>query len=144
MNTTITVCILEDDNDTLDILGGILHNNHIEDFKLLTRPEDFLQSFGSEIVVCLIDLILKSGMSGLDVIKAVKAKNQSTFVIVMSGLENYKLVIDCLNAGANRYIDKNNSNYLTRFIQYIQEGLREAEKREKLFDFLEKKVKLTA
>lgn len=133
--------VVDDDPDTLLLIEQLLSANNIKNFHVFTKAEDFLSHINSEIIVCVIDYYLSSGLTGIDVLKAAKAKNKSSFVIIISGSENYKTVIESLNAGADRYIDKNNPNYLTKLVEYMQEGFMEAQRRWGLINFLETQMR---
>lgn len=129
--------ILDDDPETLEIIEQVLKSNNISGFTSHSRADDFLASMDDKIIVGVIDYYLSSGLTGLDVLKALKAKNKSSFVIILSGTKSHKSVIECTNAGCDRFIDKNEPDYLSQLVQFVQDGLVEAKKRWALLDFLQ-------
>jgi FixJ family two-component response regulator len=129
--------VLEDDRDTLEAIDHVLKSNGIVDYGLYTSPDEMMQNIQSDIVICVLDYYLNGVLNGLDLLKEIKRRNSNSYVIVMSGQNDCKVVIDLLNAGANKYIDKNNRHYLNQLVEFMQEGLTEAKKRWELVDFLE-------
>lgn len=141
MKVKILSYVLEDDRETLDMIEDLLKANGISDYELFTKSEDMLIHIQGDIVLCVLDYYLDGRLSGLDILKEIKKRNSYSYIIVMSGQANCKIVIDCLNAGANKYIDKNEPDYLNKLIEYMLEGLQEARKRFELLTFLETRMK---
>lgn len=140
LEVSILSYIVDDDPDTALIVEQLLASNGIKNFHVYTKAEELLSNINSDIIVCVIDYYLSAGLTGIDVLKQVKNKNKGSFVIIISGSQDYKTVMESLNAGADRYIDKNNKNYLTKLVEFMQEGLTEAKKRWGLMNFLEAQI----
>jgi DNA-binding NarL/FixJ family response regulator len=121
----------------LHIIEQLLKANDIEHFQLYDNAEEFLKHLSSDIIVCAIDYYLNSGLNGLDVLKAVKKKNKSSFVIIISGVDDPKVLKQFINNGADKYVDKNGENYKRELVEYIIEGLNESKKKWGLIKYLE-------
>lgn len=132
----IEVSILDDDAYMLEIVGKLLKANNV-DILAFNNPVDFLNHLSSDIIVCAVDQDLKAGLTGLDVLKAIKKKNKSSFVIMLSGYKEPDILIDLINNGIDRYVYKNAENYLRVLVDYILEGLNESKKKRELIKYLE-------
>ncbi|GEO08781.1 response regulator [Segetibacter aerophilus] len=142
-SVNILTYILEDDVEIHEVINDLLKANGIVNFKLYDDPAEFLENLSADINICVIDHTLKSGINGIDVIKAVKARNKRSYVIVMTGQVSYKIVAEYLNLKADKYIDKNITDedgrymYLDELIVSISEGISEAGRRVAFAKYLE-------
>lgn len=139
-SVNILTYILEDDEEIHTVISDLLRQHHFTDFKFFADPETFLKSLTADINICVIDHFL-TGTTGLKMIQEVKNKNKNSYVIVVSGQRNFEVAIEYLNQGADKYIDKNNGNYIETLINYLQDGVSEASRRAAIVKFLEEKMK---
>lgn len=139
MNATASILtyVLEDDSDVLDIIKEMLHENGITQYSLFTSPTDFLKDLNSDINICVIDHYLTGGLDGIQVIKEIKAKNEFSYVIIMSGQKNFDVAVAYLNNGAEKYVDKTKPKYLETLIQELQTGFKIADRRIRIVKALE-------
>lgn len=121
--------VLDDDRDILELIEGLLKQHGITSYKLFTKYTDLLEQVNGGIYVCVIDHYLSGGKTGLDVCKRIKESSKDSYVIVMTGQHDIKVVIDYLNSCADKYIDKSLPNYLDLLIKYMNEGLEIAKNR---------------
>src|ERR1700722_16177264 len=56
--------------------------------------------------VAFLDIDLKSGKSGIDVLRHIRAIDLDTRAIMLSGRSERELVMECIDAGASGYILK--------------------------------------
>src|SRR5436190_1000278 len=116
----ITVCIVEDIEDVRNGIAAII--NMTDGFKVLqTFPnaEDALQQLPllqPDIVVMDINL---PGMSGIECIHKLHAKNRSIQFMMFTIYENSDTVFEALESGATGYILKNSSP--SKIIESLQE-----------------------
>jgi DNA-binding NtrC family response regulator len=137
MDTTVNILtyILEDDVEIHDLINQLLKEHGITRFHIYDDPVSFMEDLTADINICVIDHTLKSGLTGIDVIKAVKEKNKRSYVIVMTGQVSYQVVVEYLNLKADKYIDKNEVDrygkltYLDDLVTAILDGFKEAERR---------------
>jgi FixJ family two-component response regulator len=140
VEVSILSYVVDDDTEVLRIIEQLLNaTDGIKRFKTFSEPQEFLKQLGSDIVVCAIDYFLQTGLTGLDVLRAVKKKNKGSFVIMISGADNPAILIKLINSGVDRYVNKNNKDYLRELVEYMIEGLSEAQKKWTLINFLENK-----
>lgn len=121
--------VLDDDTEILEIIEGLLKQHGIINYKLFTKYTDLLEQISGGIYVCVLDHFLTGGKTGLDVCKTIKENSKDSYVIVMTGQQDIKVVIDYLNSCADKYIDKNRKDYLDLLIKYMSEGLEIAKNR---------------
>lgn len=133
--------VLEDDTEMLEMIERLMKAANINEYELFTKPEDMLMHIQSDIVLAAIDHYLDGKFSGLDILKEIKRRNPNSYVIIMTGQQNCKVVIEYLNSGANKYVDKNEKDYLSKLIEYMMEGLQEVGKRIDFINFLETHMK---
>ena len=100
-----TVYILEDDLSICGLIKVALEMNGL-DFKGFATVKSFLDGVAESVPdVCLIDIMLPDG-SGLDALRAVKAKHPKVSVIMLSALGKEEDKVNALNLGADDYIEK--------------------------------------
>ncbi len=100
-----TVYILEDDLSICGLIKVALEMNGI-DFKAFATVKSFLDGVAESVPdVCLIDIMLPDG-SGLDALRAVKAKHPKVSVIMLSALGKEEDKVNALNLGADDYVTK--------------------------------------
>lgn len=100
-----TVYILEDDISICGLIKVALEMNGL-DFKAFATVKSFLDGVAESVPdVCLIDIMLPDG-SGLDALRAVKAKHPKVSVIMLSALGKEEDKVNALNLGADDYVTK--------------------------------------
>lgn len=100
-----TVYILEDDISICGLIKVALEMNGF-DFKAFATVRSFLDGVAESVPdVCLIDIMLPDG-SGLDALRAVKAKHPKVSVIMLSALGKEEDKVNALNLGADDYVTK--------------------------------------
>ena len=100
-----TVYILEDDLSICGLIKVALEMNGL-DFKAFATVKSFLDGVSESVPdVCLIDIMLPDG-SGLDALRAVKAKHPKVSVIMLSALGKEEDKVNALNLGADDYVTK--------------------------------------
>lgn len=125
----ILTYILEDDIEVQEIIQNLIDETGIRNVKMYTSPKEFLAELTNEISICVIDHFLPDGLTGLDVIKAVKEKNEYSYVIIMTGQDSKNVAVKYINAGVDKYIDKDDGDYLKRLIEKLKTGFAVAQKR---------------
>ncbi len=127
MEQTIISCVLEDDEDMIQLIDDLFKESGIKDYFLYSSSNDLLKRL-EECVDCIhllvIDYYLKEQYTGIDIMKIVREKYPYCYVIVVSGQVNTNVVVDFLNSRADKYIIKDNQGgYLKQLVQYVLEGI---------------------
>lgn len=129
----ILTYILEDDEDMHEVLKNVLKAKNVpEDMIEITHdPSQFLEKLNSDINICVIDHRLSLGVTGLDIIREVKKKNKDSYVIIITGQSDYRIVAKYLREGADDYVDKNENNgdYYDDFVASVLKGVNMATER---------------
>jgi DNA-binding NtrC family response regulator len=126
--------VLEDDAIVQKMITEVFKLNGLQDFLLFTKSDKMLAN--EEVDICVIDYLLGDQLDGLAVMKIIRERNPECFVIIMSAQNDREVVIDFLNAGANKYVDKLKKNYLQTLVQYVQEGIVIAKRKKELNQIL--------
>jgi two-component system, NtrC family, C4-dicarboxylate transport response regulator DctD len=122
--------ILEDDEIVQTMITEVFRLNGIQNFQLFTSSADLLAR--ESVDICVLDYYLGEKLNGMAVMKIIRERNPDCFVIIMSGQTDCKIIIEFLNAGANKYVDKNRSDHLVQLVQFVQEGIAQAKKKKEL------------
>lgn len=120
----IVTLILDDDSMILELIEAALKDNGITNYHLFHSDVDFLEQLSENMHILVIDHHLNATIDGLTVMKAAIKKNPSVFAIAMSGNYDSRIVVEYLNAGCNRFILKNEDNYLEQLIKFVREGIK--------------------
>lgn len=142
MEATVNIgtIILEDDLEVHEIIKAMLQENGITNYQIHSTPEEYLQHIDADINICVIDHKLDSGMTGFDVLKKVKQINKWSFVIIMTGQSDIEVVVQYLNAGADKYVSKSGRTiieYMDDLIEKLIIGFDVAKERIRLVKLLE-------
>lgn len=108
MSGSIRVFLVEDD----EIFAFLVENklNKVEGVELSTfqMGQDCIDALGSKPDVVFLDYSLPV-MNGLEVLRLIKNESPDTRVVMLSGLEWQQVVDDCMEAGAEDFIQKDSS-----------------------------------
>ena len=119
------VLLVEDNPGDVRLLIEFLHENGKNEFSLehvdtIKRALDYLEHNDCDLL--LLDLSLPDG-SGLETARLLCGAAPHLPIIVLTGLEDDKLAIEAVQAGAQDYLIKNevNSSILIRSMNYAIE-----------------------
>lgn len=100
----LSMAVLDDNETHLMIMRDILERNGIKDVAYFLDPGVLLDKCKSYNIY-IIDYVLP-GMSGEQVIKEIRSKDEYAVIIGISTLTSHKLVSDILQSGADDFINK--------------------------------------
>ena len=105
MTTRRTIFVIDDDPAMRDSLAFLLDVNG---FSVTTHETaaDFLDHFGRSNVDCVVSDIRMPGMTGLDLVRKLKADAVACPVILMTGHGDVALAVEAMKAGAIDFIEK--------------------------------------
>ncbi|MES2428255.1 MAG: response regulator [Bacteroidota bacterium] len=117
----VCVLVLDDNADDLEAIGKIIKRTG-KGYDLFSNEDLYLAHFTNEINVHIIDHFLQK-KSGLDILREVKERNEDNFVIAYTGSQDEKTIIEYLNAGVSKFVDKNNPDHLRQLEKYLTYGI---------------------
>lgn len=105
MTTRRTILVIDDDPAMRDSLAFLLDVNG---FAVTTyeTATDFLDHFGGSTVDCIVSDIRMPGMTGLELVRKLKADAAACPVILVTGHGDVALAVDAMKAGAVDFIEK--------------------------------------
>ncbi|MBR0900671.1 response regulator [Bradyrhizobium tropiciagri] len=105
MTARRTILVIDDDSAMRDSLAFLLDVNgfSVATFETAT---DFLDRFARHAVDCVISDIRMPGMSGLELVRKLKADAIACPVILMTGHGDVALAVEAMKAGAIDFIEK--------------------------------------
>ena len=105
MTTRRTILVIDDDSAMRDSLAFLLDVNG---FAVTTyeTAADFLDQFGSSTVDCVVSDIRMPGMTGLELVRKLKADAVACPIILMTGHGDVALAVEAMKAGAVDFIEK--------------------------------------
>ncbi len=124
MEDSFSILVVDDEPPQLELIGGFLKKQGFE-VALAESGERALQRFRHES----FDLVLTDqrmpNLSGLDLVKAVRAVNPETAVIIMTAYGSIETAVDAIKAGATDYLTKPlNLDELLHRIEKVREHQR--------------------
>ncbi|MCC8978354.1 response regulator FixJ [Bradyrhizobium acaciae] len=105
MTTRRTILVIDDDSAMRDSLAFLLDVNGFAVATYETATE-FLDHFVGSAVDCIVSDIRMPGMSGLDLVRKLKADAVACPVILMTGHGDVALAVEAMKAGAVDFIEK--------------------------------------
>lgn len=149
----ILTYVLEDEQILLLKFEELFKMNGITNYHLFRKSEEMIAAMhninasNDSVHICVIDYLLGEPLTGLDIMKVVLSHNPDCKVIVISAQTDFKIVKNFLNAGAFKYIEKNEDGWLDEMVSDMQQALIWVKKkieRQSLIGELEKKLKTAA
>ncbi len=98
------IMIVDDDDGILKVLKRFLVNLGYEVI-LAESGEEALEKMNEKPEIVILDIMMP-GMNGFEVLDMIKEKTPSTEVIVITGLEETGLGIECIERGAFEFMAK--------------------------------------
>ncbi len=114
---------LEDDQDFVELITELFDMNGMKEYKFFTHPEEFILAFHEKIHLCIVDYYLPGTMTGLDVMKVVLSMNKNCKAIMLSAVQDYRVVIKSLNEGCFKWVDKNDEDHRAELVNAIQQSI---------------------
>ncbi|PHJ59316.1 hypothetical protein VF04_33930 [Nostoc linckia z7] len=105
MEIAILTYALDDNHVFLKVLDKHFKNTGINNYRLFADHQQFLSSLSDDVYICIIDHQLK-GVFGIDIIRRVKQVRPDCYFIVMSDTNDVDAVIEYVNEGIYKYINK--------------------------------------
>lgn len=121
-NKEVCVLVLDDNPDDLEQIERVIKRTG-KKYELYSDEDLYLAKLTDSVDVHIIDHFLQK-RSGLEVLKEIKQRNIANYVIAYTGTKDENTIIEYLNAGINKYIDKNNPDHLKQLAKYLNEGIR--------------------
>jgi DNA-binding response OmpR family regulator len=102
-----SILIVDDTQDNIDVLARRFRNREVTVHEANDGQEALELLSTTPIDIILLDVMMP-GMSGLDVVKKVRAKRSAAAlpIIMVSARTDQGMIVDCLAAGANDYVTK--------------------------------------
>jgi two-component system response regulator FixJ len=99
------IFIVDDNEDYRDLLSAILS---LEGYQVTSFPDgaSFLQEASSRVPVCVFLDIVMPGLSGLEVLKKLTAKNYAAPIFLISARHDSPAVVEGMKNGARDFIEK--------------------------------------
>ena len=125
MRSDSIVALIDDDAAVLDSLRMVLVNRdmHVECF---ASAEAFLASLGLMAPACIVSDVRLSGLSGLDLQRALNERGNGTPLILITGHGDIAMAVRAIKAGAFDFIEKpfDNGLLLDSIRRAIESGAR--------------------
>ena len=95
-------------DDEEEILNMLRRNLELEgyDVTVTTKPQNAISLMKKELFNLVLTDIKMPGMSGIELLKELKAINPLANIIMMTGYSSMSNVVDCLGSGAVDYFVK--------------------------------------
>lgn len=102
---TVKIFLVDDDPFYLHIVAQELKQKKFKDLHLFSSGEDCINNLHLNPDVIILDYRMES-MSGLEVLRKVKAVNPEVVVIFLTAQKQLKVAVDSMKSGAFDYIEK--------------------------------------
>jgi len=106
MCTQHKVLIIDDEQDILDVLQRFMARKNMFEVEVCTNPVQAVEKIKHGNYSLVLTDIMMPEMNGIEVLKAVKASNPSTHVIMMTAFSTLDRILECEKLGAKDYVTK--------------------------------------
>ena len=136
-----TILIAEDDDVAIAFYTVVLQENNIGILKICQDSRDVMPLLAEQHVsVILLDLNMPHIM-GQDLLKQIKAQYQEIPIIVITGVEDVKVAVECMKMGAFDFLAKPIDN--NRLVTVVRHALHQRSISEELLDSRESYLALS-
>lgn len=120
------ILIIDEDRSIVRVLSALLKRKH---FNVVSRSSgaEALRTIGNERPDCIITELALPDMKGLDLIREVRKTTPDTPVIVLSGMEKARAVVEAMKLGVSDYRTKPFDN--EELLLVVRKALEERELR---------------
>jgi two-component system response regulator FixJ len=101
----MTIALIEDDEAALDSLRLLLESRGMA-VRAFGSAEAFLECLGEHEAACVVSDVRMPGMSGLDLLRALKAQGRTTPVILITGHGDIAMAVAAMKEGALDFVEK--------------------------------------
>ncbi|MCC6889718.1 MAG: response regulator transcription factor FixJ [Hyphomicrobiales bacterium] len=105
MSTTSLVHVIDDDEAVRDSLAFLLRSAKM-DVRTYDSATAFLKALSAGLAGCVITDVRMPGMSGVDLLRHLKANGSSMPVIVITGHGDIQLAVQAMKLGAVDFLEK--------------------------------------
>lgn len=145
MDITVFTYAIDDNIAFLRVLGKRLSNYGINEYRLFTDHEQLIQALNSNVHICIIDHTL-NGVTGLYVLRTIKEIVPDCYFIIMSDNDNIHVLIEYVNEGIYKYVNKFNTedsflhvaNWVKELVPKVKERILKAANAEEIRRLLKK------
>jgi len=117
----IMTYVLDDNQTVVKLIEQAFKNVGILNYRTFQDEIEFLTCLNDDVHVAVIDYVLKGEINGLQVAVKLLEENPRCYVIIMSSQESNKVIIEFMNAGAWKYVQKE-GNYILEVVSYVQKA----------------------
>ena len=105
MNANFTVYVVDDDADVRDSVVA-LAKAHGYQTECFSAVEQFLPQLESDSTACVVTDLRVGGMSGMELLKRVKASESRIPVVVITGYGDVPTAVNAMRLGAVQFLEK--------------------------------------
>lgn len=121
--TNILINIVDDDDYWTEFISRLLKDNKITDCRVYTNPVEFLAK-EKEVHICILDYRFQnSGLDGLDITEELIRRNKRARIIIITLAPSLQQFMKVSNAGAWKYLDKNDPYFGNDILKYVRIGI---------------------
>lgn len=119
----ILTYVLDDEETILKFVKVAFDEAGIDNYQLFHNPHYMLAQFNDDVQICVLDVDLKTDMTGIDVMKAIRKMQPLCEVIFMSSQLSLDMVIDIVNEGGRtRFVRKDKRDFLETLVKHVKEA----------------------
>lgn len=128
ISKNVLLLCFDDDPEQLEVFDIIFKERNVQHYVLCFNKEDFYNNLTPGLNFCIVDHRLED-TTGLEVTREVKKRNKDNYVMIYSGIRDFDVAVDYINAGADRFVRKSGDINNPEFIESIRIGFIEAQER---------------
>ncbi|HYH15591.1 MAG TPA: response regulator [Flavisolibacter sp.] len=117
----IATFVLDDNEMVLKLIDQAFKRVGILNYKTFQDEIEFLTAIHDDVHIAVIDYSLKGEVNGLQVAVKLLEENPRCYVIIMSNQDDNKVIIEFMNAGAWKYVQKE-GNYILEVVGFVQKA----------------------
>lgn len=142
----IRTLILDDNLDELALLDWQLKKEEVENYTLFSDEKKFLATMTDGIHVVVLDHKLRGNITGLDIVKLVKARNRENFVITFTSILQPDILLEYLNIINSNMIDRflNKDIGIVKAVEFLRDGITEAKRRLIFYNYFQEQLDRTS
>jgi DNA-binding NtrC family response regulator len=132
----IITYVLDDDIEELELLKPYLEKVCACDFQMYTDVSEFICAIQEGCHIAIVDFNLNAKIDGIEVGRMVLEKNPLCFLILFSGMDDKRTIINAMNTGFRYCVDKNSTTAYQQVADVVDEQREGIKNRMETYDNL--------
>jgi DNA-binding response OmpR family regulator len=121
MNIVVGISVVDDDELIIEAIKHELSKEGNFQVEYYSDGKEFIERLTKDIDIAIIDYVLPY-FDGLTILKEINKVNRNCYTIILSAQDEKDPIIEMLNEGAFKYVDKEKPNWNKKLKEFTHQA----------------------